>query len=390
MSNDAEALHRTLSMDYNAGLIKAGEEEESEQLSYTNFILENSEIPHSDEPKGAQVWGMEHTPMPDIKEPRRKGKVLRESELEENEQVNAAIEKVSGLIKMNKFREAIRNGEKFLNSLPDIGLTRESPLLRDLYISLGIAYANVNDRKAAESNYRAAIDVAIDGDYAVCMWLVNFYLNIGSVEPASALCDEYLDNSVRGLGERDPVTLGLMRLKGRVLFREERYQESREILEKCYAHHDAANSDNELIQDLLMVLLVIRDLKRAYEVASFNYAYLKAGAGEPSEVALIGLKLAQIVIGMEGDLDRAYELLTESLSTCEKSTDPLQLAEVLVTMAHVRRRRNQYDDDTLELLNRAHECYETTEGPDHPNTRFTLRTIQKMRKQQYAAKFGVR
>lgn len=364
--------------------------EDPEHLSYTDFILENSEIPHSDEPKGAQVWAMEHTTLPDMKEPRRKGKVLRDSELEENEQVNATIEKVSGLIKQNKFREATRNGEKFLNSLSEIGLTRESPLLRDLYISLGIANANLNDRKAAETNYRAAIDVAIDGDYAVCMWLVNFYLNIGSVEPASALCDEYLNESVSSLGERDPVTLGLMRLKGRVLFRQERYQESRAILEKCYAHHDAANSDNELIQDLLMVLLVLRDMKRAYEVASFNYAYLKAGAGEPSDIALIGLKLAQILIGMEGDLDRAYELLTESLRTCETNNEPLQLAEVLVTMAHVRRRRNQYDDDTLELLNRAHECYEATEGPDHPNTRFTLRTIQKMRKQQYAAKFGVR
>ena len=84
-----------------------------------------------------------------------------------------------------------------------------------------------------------------------------------------------------------------------------------------------------------MVLLVLRDLKRAYEVASFNYA------GDSADVALIGLKLAQILIGMEGDLDRAYELLEESLRICEASNEPLQLAEVLVTMAQVRRRRNQ-------------------------------------------------
>ena len=71
---------------------------------------------------------------------------------------------MSGLIKQNKFREAPRIGGKFLNNLAGVGLTRDSPLLRDVYISLGIAFANLNDRKAAEGYYQTAIDVAQEGD----------------------------------------------------------------------------------------------------------------------------------------------------------------------------------------------------------------------------------
>jgi hypothetical protein len=160
-----------------------------------------------------------------------------------------------------------------------------------------------------------------------------------------------------------------------------------EVLEQCYGLQEPG-SDPELVRDLLAVLQIRRKLARAYEVASFSYAKLKAAAGDPVDIAVIGLKLAQILVGMDGDLDRADGLLVESLRLSEAIGDPLQLAEVLVTTAQLRRKRGQLDEDTIELLNRAHSCYEAAEGPDHPNTMYTLKTIQKVRKQQYSSKFG--
>jgi hypothetical protein len=164
----------------------------------------------------------------------------------------------------------------------------------------------------------------------------------------------------------------------------------------------------ELIRDLLNTLVILKSYKRAHEIALLNYNNLKADksvvlsvevvgsnevglGGVVADLGLAGLKQAQIEMHLEGfDLNKSYLLLEESLTHCEVGfgSSSLQVAEVLVSMAHIRKKQSLFDELTMALLNRAHNCYEATVGPDDPNTLFTLKTIQKVRREQYLQMLG--
>lgn len=143
----------------------------------------------------------------------------------------------------------------------------------------------------------------------------------------------------------------------------------------------------DTVRDLLTTLLALKRYTRAHEIALKNYSLL-SGCDHSlvlGDLAMSGLKLAQVIMGMDGDLAHAYTLLEEAVTNSESvfGAESLQVAEALVSLAQIRKRRSQFDDETVSLLNRAHLCYESCAGPDDPNTLFTLKTIQKVRREQY-------